>query len=177
MYAFRGLGATLNYPQIDQAITNFEGKPGDLNYRNNNPGNMVYAPWMAAYGCSAGGAGGFATCVSMDAGQAVLDKRVTDLVSQGDSVSDLLYTWAGPQYSGNSQTSYDNYVASVAASTGLDPSLSISQQLSGGSDATTGLDPSTAGDLASLLEGWDGSIDWPLIAAAVGAGVLLVALA
>jgi len=127
---YLGLG-TLQYPSIDAAIQKFEGfTPGSLSYRNNNPGNMVYSSWMAPYGCTPGGAGGFAQCPTLDAGQQILDARVGQLVNQGDSVSDLISTWAGPQYAGNTQASYQSYVASVAADTGLDPSLPISAQMS-----------------------------------------------
>lgn len=33
-----------------EAIQNFEGQPGDLNYRNNNPGNLMYAGQPGAIG-------------------------------------------------------------------------------------------------------------------------------
>lgn len=180
MYGFFcGLGA-LNYPQIGAAITKFEGSPGSVNYRNNNPGNLVYASWESAYGCSPGGEGGFAKCPTMEAGQEILDKRVTDLASSGKSLSELLSIWAGPQYPGNSQASYDNYVSSVAADTGLDPSLPISQQLSPGSDSSVSLETPATGysvsDLTAILpEGFDYSSgpNWGVIAAgAVGLALL-----
>lgn len=129
MYRLRGLG--LAYPSIDAAIQKFEGyAPGTLAYQNNNPGNLQYASWEAAYGCQPGGAGGFAVCPSYQAGQQIQDALVSTYVSQGLDLSDLLAKWSPPSAPGNSQASYQNYVASVASDTGLDPSLPISQQLS-----------------------------------------------
>jgi hypothetical protein len=180
MYRWRGLG-TINYPSIDAAIAQFEGSgPGTLATRNNNPGNMVYSPWMAQFGCSPGGAGGFAQCPSADAGQQILDYRVSQLVDQGDSVSQLLNVWAGPQYPGNTVQSYNNYVSSVSAATGLDPNAPINQQLSTDasvpdvslpSDSGTAVDASGAVDLSSLLST---EPNWTLIALAAGAGLLLL---
>ena len=168
-----GLG--LAYPSIDAAIQKFEGyAPGTLAYKNNNPGNLVYAPWEAAYGCSAGGAGGFAVCPSYAAGQQIQDALVSTYVDQGLSIQDMLAKWSPPTAQGNSQQSYQNYVASVASDTGLDPSLPISSQLGGdsgvlspsgsvsdsyalsdgssSSDSTAGLLASSGMDLSSLTE-------------------------
>lgn len=176
------LGLGLSYPSIDAAIAKFEGTgPTTIATRNNNPGNLVYSPWMAQYGCTPGGAGGFAQCPTADAGQQILDYRVSQLVNQGDSISDLLYTWAGPQYPGNSQASYNNYVASVASQTGLDPNTPIAQQLAAGSDGGTLADAVTGGyslpgsfdlpslDLSSLAD--NSTLMW---GAGIAAGLLLL---
>lgn len=165
-----GLGTSLNYPSIDQAITKFEtgGNPTSVGMRNNNPGNLVYSSWMQQFGCGPGGAGGFAQCPTLDAGNQILDYRVSQLVTKGDSVSDLISTWAGPQYSGNSQESYNNYVESVASDTGLDPSLPIAAQF-------TSNVPDSASDILSPETFIPTtSPNWTLVGLAAGAGLLLL---
>lgn len=143
--------------------------------RNNNPGNLVYSSWMAPYGCSPGGAGGFAQCPSLDAGNQILDYRVSQLVDQGDSVSQLINTWASPSYPGNTQASYQNYVNYVSSSTGLDPNAPISNQLDTSTTDVPG-SPVDAGtgdsiDLSSFLSS---TPNWALIGLAAGAGLLLL---
>lgn len=182
MYRFRGLGA--NYPAIDAAITQFEtgGSSSSIGMRNNNPGNLVYSSWMAPYGCSPGGAGGFATCPTLDAGNQILDYRVSQLVDQGDSVSQLINTWASPSYPGNTQASYQNYVNYVSSSTGLDPNAPISDQLDTSTPGTdfssTPTDAVVGGgtlDALSLLSsGPNWGPNWALIGLAAGAGLLLL---
>lgn len=163
-----GLGASLQYPAIDAAIAQFEtgGSPTAVGNRNNNPGNLVFSSWESQFGCTAGGSGGFALCPTPEAGQAILDYRVSQLVSQGDSISELLDVWASPTYPGNTQASYDNYVASVAAATGLDPNSPISGQ-SPTVDTSAGETFDTT-DLASS------SPNWTIIG--LGVGVLALAL-
>jgi len=173
-----GLGATLNYPQIDAAIQKFEGyAPGTLAYQNNNPGNLVYASWESAYGCTPGGAGGFALCPSYDAGQAIQDHLVSTYVQQGDSISQLLASWSPPTAPGNSQAAYNNYVSSVASSTGIKNNTPISKQLSV-SDATA-TTSDTSDDTSADTSFWsltdaDGNPNWPLIGLAAAGGLLLV---
>lgn len=166
-----GLGS-LSYPSLDQAITKFEtgNNPSSVGMRNNNPGNLVYSSWMQQFGCSPGGAGGFAQCPTLDAGQQVLDYRVSQLVNQGDSVSDLLYTWAGPQYPGNTPASYAAYVSSVSSDTGLDPNASIAAQLNA-NVPDSGNDTLTPDMLAPTT-----SFNWTLAGlAAAGAALLFLA--
>jgi hypothetical protein len=179
-----GLG-TVEYPQIDAAIQQFEGwAPGSVSYQNNNPGNLQYASWEAAYGCSAGGAGGFALCPSYAAGQAIEDHLVSVYVGQGDSLSDLLAAWCPPGASGGcTQQQYENYVAYVVGETGYDPSLPISGQLADGAatlalpdDSGVSTPPETS--VASLLSGLflntDGSMNWLNVGLAAGVGLLAV---
>lgn len=170
-----GLGG-LNYPSIDTAIQKFEGyAPGTLAYQNNNPGNLVYASWESAYGCQPGGAGGFAKCPSYDAGQQIQDALVTTYADQGLSLSDMIAKWSPPGATGNSQTSYQNYVSSVASDTGLDPNTPIVQQLQVSSDSGSSLLPSSpdgsdAVDISSLDIGSTTSLAW--IAGAAGVALL-----
>ena len=178
----KGLGA-INYPTIDAAIKKFEGYfPGSIAYRNNNPGNLVYAPWQAQYGCSPGGAGGFAQCPTAEAGEAILDYRVSQLVGLGNSLAELLRVWAGPQYPGNTQQSYDAYVASVAADTGFDPGVSVLSQAGGAAAALAGsqvaIPADSASDLEYLFANSAGSgPNWGVVlAAGLGAVALLYAM-
>jgi hypothetical protein len=91
--------------------------PGSLAQKNNNPGNLVYAPWEAAYGATQG-QGGFASFPSVSSGEAAVEYRVGQLVNEGDSISQIVDTWAGTQY-GNSQASVDSYVANLTSATGI----------------------------------------------------------
>jgi len=166
-----GLGA-LNYPSIDAAITKFEGSgtPGSIGAQNNNPGNLVYAPWESKYGCTPGGAGGFAQCPTPEAGQQIQDALVTTYVDQGLSITDLISKWSPPTAAGNSQASTSNYISSVAADTGMDPTTSIAAQLSAAAPA----DGQTAASADVLGDDYGAGPNWTMIAAAAGAAVLLL---
>lgn len=113
------------------AIGTFEGfqVPGSLAQQNNNPGNLVYSPWESAYGGESNGAGGFASFPDASSGYAALQARLSQLESQGASISDVVNAWAGPQYPGNTQASADNYTNFLAQQTGLDPNTPLSQAL------------------------------------------------
>lgn len=58
---------------IADAITGTEGKPGDLNYRNNNPGNLKYAGQPGA----TKGADNFAVFSSYKAGYQALQNQIS----------------------------------------------------------------------------------------------------
>lgn len=111
---------------IAQAIQQQEGYfPGSLAYRNNNPGNLVYAGQAGA----SPGAGGFASFSSYDAGyQAMLNQISLDASRGTDAsgnptttVAELLTSWAPP-----SENNTAAYISNVAASTGFNPNASLS---------------------------------------------------
>lgn len=116
---------------IAQAIARFEGglTPGTIAYNNNNPGNLKYSYWETQYGASEG-VNGFALFPSFGSGMDALNARVTELENSGDSIAQLIHTWAGSQYPGNSSQSESNYVNFVAQKTGLNATQPINQQTS-----------------------------------------------
>lgn len=115
---------------LPNAIASFEGYgiTGSLAQQNNNPGNLVYSPWESEYGGEPGGSGGFASFPDASSGMAALKNRLSQLISQGDSISDIVDTWAGTQY-GNSQASVDNYTNFLSQQTGIDANTPLSQAL------------------------------------------------
>jgi hypothetical protein len=121
----------LMFPSIDNAIAGFEGFgiAGSSAQINNNPGNLVYAPWESAYG-GVPGSSGFASFPDPISGLSATDHLVQTYANQGDSLSQLLNSWAGPQYPGNTQQSYNNYVNYAANATGLNPTQPILSQSS-----------------------------------------------
>lgn len=111
---------------IGTAIQNQEGYyPGSVAYRNNNPGNLVYAGQPGA----SPGVGGFAAFDSLADGQAALQKQITLDATRGTDVNgnptttlaELITSWAPP-----SENDTASYIANVSASTGFDPNAPLS---------------------------------------------------
>src|SRR6185312_10063130 len=111
---------------IAAAIQQVEGYfPGSLAYRNNNPGNLVYAGQPGA----SPGAGGFAQFSSYDAGLQAMKNQISLDVNRGTDVngnpvntlSDLITSWAPP-----AENDTANYIRTVAGQTGFDPNAPLS---------------------------------------------------
>jgi hypothetical protein len=86
------------------ALTKTEGKPGDLNYRNNNPGNMRPPGgkpnfWSGQTGVDSKG---FAIFKSWSDGWAALKHQLALDASRGFSVLELSRKWLGMDPKGNS---------------------------------------------------------------------------
>lgn len=150
---------------IAQAIQQQEGYyPGSVAYRNNNPGNLVYAGQAGA----TPGAGGFASFSSYDAGyQAMLNQIALDASRGTDAsgnptttVSQLITSWAPP-----SENNTAAYVSNVSAATGFDPNASLSSLGTGSSLPTFAVDVYGAGpdpsqtDSLDLGSGSDSGLD------------------
>lgn len=143
---------------IAQAIQQQEGYyPGSLAYRNNNPGNLVYAGQAGA----TQGAGGFASFTSYNAGyQAMLNQISLDASRGTDAsgnptttVSQLLTSWAPP-----SQNDTATYISNVAASTGFDPNAPLSSLgTDAGATPTFSIDAYGTGDSDGSITDGSGS--------------------
>jgi hypothetical protein len=105
---------------LSDAIAQFEsgGNPNSVSNQNNNPGNLVPGNLTAAFGGTAGGAGGFAQFPTGYEGAMAEDQLVGNLAGNGDTIAQLVDQWAGTAY-GNSQASVDGYVAALTKATGL----------------------------------------------------------
>lgn len=100
------------------AIRDFEGKPGDLNYRNNNPGNFRCSPvgYLAKYGdvkCK----GGFACFPTYELGWLYLENSVRDRARRHPAwtIRDFFYNYAPPA----DDNPTEKYAATVAARCGV----------------------------------------------------------
>jgi hypothetical protein len=118
---------------LAKAITDFEGKPGDKNYRNNNPGNLRPPGGKSSFWPGQTGVdpkGGYAVFDSWASGWSALvgDLKIKARKHPEWSLSDLFTVWLGGKPGkavnngeGNS-TTYAAYIAKrlgVAASTTL----------------------------------------------------------
>ena len=148
---------------LAMAIQTQEGyAPGTLAFRNNNPGNLVYAGQPGA----TQGAGGFAAFSSYNAGLSALQNQITlDAVRGSDvngnpinTVSDLIGSWAPASDPRNNTPAY---IASVAAQTGYDPDAPLSS-LGAPGIAAPALDLSadgSASDLADVSSSFTSTVD------------------
>lgn len=176
---------------LASAIQTQEGYyPGSVAYRNNNPGNLVYAGQAGA----SPGVGGFASFPSYSLGyqalqnQIVLDAtRGTDVTGNPTTtVSQLLTSWAPP---GQNDTAA--YIASVTSQTGYDPNAPLSTlgdpEISAGTSSPV-IVPASDDDSGFSFGDYDPSVDlssvglpssvpaFGLVAAALGIGLLIANL-
>lgn len=97
---------------ISNAITQYEGKPGDINYRNNNPGNLRSGVGQI------GTNGGFAVFPDWTTGYAALQNQVTLNVSRGLTLSEFfggkpsVYPGYAPSADSNNPLQYAAFVSS-----------------------------------------------------------------
>ena len=119
---------SLNFPTIDALIAQFEGAntPGTLAQVNNNPGNLVYGSFAVGEGAT-GSNQGFAVFPSAAAGAEAEDALVSSLAAQGDTVGQLISTWAPGTAPGNTPQATANYQNYVANSLGVNPNTPVSQ--------------------------------------------------
>src|ERR1700677_156323 len=85
------------------AIATQEGffAPGTIAVRNNNPGNLIEAPWLA----NQTGNHGFWKAASIQIGMAGQMHLIALLIAEGNTLTQLIDTWAPPE-SGNNPTVY-----------------------------------------------------------------------
>lgn len=105
-----------------QAITNFEGQPGDLNYRNNNPGNLRYAGQPG----STLGPNGFAVFDTWADGMAALQRQIQLDANRnpGWSITDFVNSYAPPS---DNNPNNANYANSIAAALGVSPDTTLGE--------------------------------------------------
>jgi hypothetical protein len=105
-----------------QAISQFEGgHEGDLNMRNNNPGNLRSAPGQT------GSASGYATFGTFGDGWAALKAWISNFAAKNPNGNfyDMFAKYA-PAGDNNQPDTYADYVANYA---GADPAQSVSSFL------------------------------------------------
>jgi len=161
----RGFG---DLSTVAAAIQQIEGwAPGTRSYRNNNPGNLMYAGQPGATGQDPQG---FAIFPDYQTGLTALDNQITLDASRGQTISQFTSIYA-PASDGNNPTSY---AAQIASAAGLSPSDSLSAAIAGSSSAP---DVSSGMDLSSLFPSLSlPSIDFTdptTIAVTVGIGLAL----
>jgi len=118
-------------------------KPTDLNYRNNNPGNLRYNPLHPEYTPNAVGVGemGFARYASWDDGVRDLDRQIQLDASRGLTLESFIYKFA-PSSENNTQNylsylinklgfSRDTRLSSIISDSGTDKVLLDSDIFSG----------------------------------------------
>lgn len=96
------------------AIRDYEGSPGDLNYRNNNPGNCKYSPvgYAAIYGLVRKDARGFAIFKDYATGWLYLKNFVISKAKKNpeQSLLDFMKIYA-PTADSNNPEAYASYIA------------------------------------------------------------------
>lgn len=104
-------------PEFCLYIRDFEGQPGDLNYRNNNPGNLKYGPFAIANGSIGKDKKGFARFATMEAGTRALHKLVenaargvSSIYKPTDTIVQFFQKYA-PTNDGNAPEIYAKNVA------------------------------------------------------------------
>lgn len=141
--------------------------PGSVAYRNNNPGNLIYAGQAGA----TRGADGFAVFDSYDAGLAALNNQLQLYAGRGMTIQDMMNVYAPATQAGNNPTLYASRIASalgVSPDTSLLSLSSSSAVLPAGSATDVVTDAGTF-SLESLLPA--GGVASPILLG-VGAGVL-----
>lgn len=95
-------------------IRDYEGKPGELNYRNNNPGNCRYSSvgYAAIYGIVRKDANNFAIFKTYDLGMLYLHNLIKSKIKSNPSWTLLDYiSNHAPRSDGNNPTAYATFVA------------------------------------------------------------------
>lgn len=128
-------GGIFSLQSLADAITNVEGGPGNLNFRNNNPGNLKFAGQPGATGADP--SNGFAIFPDMATGNQALLNQLNKDVSQNSS---LTLTQYFAKYLGQSNylqpavTNQGNpftYASSVAGKLGVSPDTTLGQLFGG----------------------------------------------
>jgi hypothetical protein len=113
---------------IANAIASAEGffVNGALPSRNNNPGDLRAAPWLQHPVV----AGGFWTAPSVGAGCAGLLHQIALDIARGQSLQQLIYSWAPPS-DGNNTANYLSETVRRLASQGfsIDPAKPLQDYL------------------------------------------------
>jgi hypothetical protein len=97
-------------------------RPGTLAYKNNNPGNLIYNKYTAAWGATPG-AGGFAKFQDYAAGRAAEERQLKIDANRGMTLSEAIGAWAPASDPRNDTAAY---IQHVAAATGISPNQKLS---------------------------------------------------
>ena len=98
-----------------------------LTIRQNNPGALEYAPWMARYGATVGDGGRYAQFQNPDDGYRVMGKVLDTYGSKYglNTIRGIINRWAPSNVDNNSTSAY---ISSVAKKLDIDPDAPISEQ-------------------------------------------------
>jgi hypothetical protein len=142
-----GLGISILSDSVVQtiaaAIQRQEGYyPGSLAYRNNNPGNLIYAGQTGAVV----GDGGFAKFPTYQDGLNALYNQIQLYASRGMTIQDMMNVYAPAGDGGNDPTGYAETIAAAVGATPDTPLTSLdSLQPVDPSAFVPTLDPTSAG--------------------------------
>ena len=182
------MGATID--DLASAIARFEGfgTPGVWATINNNPGNLRSGPGQI------GTNGGFAVFATPADGYAALDKQIQTNESLGLNLNQFFGGEPGV-YAGYAPAADSNnpaqYATTVAGWLGIDPTVPLTQELSGSSTPTYSVatdssdsDPLGLSDIASTIDSFSlpDSLDlsaatglsWPALAGIAGGLIVVV---
>jgi hypothetical protein len=123
------------------AIAQMEGfnVSGSIAQRNNNPGNLRYAP--TEVGSESTASGTFATFATPEDGWAALQSYIENAMASGATLRSFIYTYAPPTE--NDTSNYLNYLVSQVG-IGADSLLSsLGVQSASTDDSGTGIDAGT----------------------------------
>ncbi len=141
---FYGLGAISPsaISMIANTVESQEGyRPGTIAYRNNNPGNLMYAGQTGA----TLGEGGFAYFPDYETGRAALEIQIGLYAGRGLTIQGMAEKYAPWGHGANNP---DVYASRIASALGVSTGTPLSA-----------LDSST-GSVASLMGGGSGSSTW-----------------
>ncbi len=96
------------------AIRDYEGSPGDRNYRNNNPGNCRYSPvgYLPIYGTVLKDKDGFAIFKNYATGFLYLKNMIKGKVAKNPNQTLFQFmTIYAPSGDGNNPVTYSNFIA------------------------------------------------------------------
>lgn len=135
---------------LSQAIARFEGfnVAGSVAQRNNNPGNLRSGPGMTGTDAS-----GYAVFPSVSAGWSALYNQVSLNISRGLNLNQFFGGVPGgyPGYAPSSDNNNPaNYAATVGGWIGVNPTVPLSQYVTGATPATAA--PSGAGDVTGAVD-------------------------
>lgn len=166
----RGLGAAVEVlpgatvQTIAATIQQVEGYyPGSIAYRNNNPGNLIYAGQAGAVP----GAGGFAKFATYQDGLDALNSQIQLYAGRGLTIQQMMNVYA-PAGDGNNPGAYANQ---VAAALGVGPDTALTDLTGASGNASV----YSSADLVAV--GLPSSLDPAVLGAAAAAvGVALYAI-
>lgn len=174
--------STLAFPGIDAAIASVEGygQPGTLATVNNNPGNIIAGNYATAQGAT-GTNNGFAVFPNAATGMQAEDNLVQNYANQpGETIQDLINSWAPGTQPGNNPGAY---ASTVATDVGTTPGASLASQ-AGVTGTSTGASSTSPSAFSNLLNAFTGGatsaasnafgLSWSRVAAFV-LGLILVA--
>jgi hypothetical protein len=131
---------------LANSIAQMEGfnTPGTIAARNNNPGNLRYAPTQVGSENTVNGV--FATFASPADGWLALQNYINTKANQGTTLRNFIYTYAPP--SENNTSSYLDY---LVGSLGIGADQSLSDLVSGSPNVDTSSPTDIGSSLSSMV--------------------------